>query len=118
MRSRLTGVSTWEDRMAAATAARREAAEAERERLEAAGQARLAVEFPAVEGELGWIEAEGEHRGHRAHIDWWHGNVVTCACGAFMGVFSFALTGDETPPGPCRVCVARGLIDKHGEALG
>ncbi len=100
--------------MAAAAAVRREAREAAgRERLEAE-RARLDAGFPALPGE-GDVMGDPpyflgrEHRGHRSHRHPWHGNGIICSCGAVLGCFSIALTGDEPEPEPCPVCIARGI---------
>jgi hypothetical protein len=98
-------VSTWEERMAERAAQRRVVAEAEEACAEAAEQARLSAEFPAVKGEWDWVETDGPHRGHRRHG---HNGHVMCSCGEIVGVGCVAIDPDN-PPDPCPVCVARGI---------
>lgn len=113
-------MTTWEERMADAAFARREAAEAAEREREAAEEARLDAEFPALPGEDGVLTDPPyfvgyEHKGHRTH---WHGPVSICSCGAVMGVVCFIPEPDAPPSPPCPVCIARGLIGENGESLG
>lgn len=67
--------STWEERMAQRTKARR-----------------------ARNPEL----HEDPHHTHKRHF---HGNTVICECGEFMGIFSIAITEDTPPlPDICPDC--------------
>jgi hypothetical protein len=95
--------------MAGRMAARRAAVEAERKRVEAEDQARLSVEFPAVEGEHDYVETEGEHRGHRWHGHPLHALVTVCSCGARELSDCAAITLDMPRDRACPVCVARGV---------
>jgi len=88
---------------------RAEAAEAQRQRQEAAEQTRLAAEFPALPGENAWADIDGPHRGHRTHSGKWHVGLVICSCGAFVGCYSYVLPDEPLEPEPCPVCVARGI---------
>ena len=89
--------------MAARAAERRIVTEAE-------GAARLEAEAGApLPGENEWVIDHGEHAGHRSHAHPWHGNGIICSCGAVLGCFSIAVTGDEPEPEPCPVCIARGI---------
>jgi hypothetical protein len=89
--------------------ARMAAAEAEQNRQAAEEHARLAAENPALADESEYVIDWGEHKGHRTHTHPWHGNGVICSCGACVGCFSIAISGDEPEPEPCSVCIARGI---------
>lgn len=105
------------ERMAQRARERKAKAEAEQERAEIEVMEARRAEFPAafgppLEGEHGPIDY-GMHRGHYVHNWGAHGNSTWCSCGAFMGIFSFALTGDEPPPPDhCHICRARGIEGK------
>ena len=72
-RARVTGMSTWEDRMAAHAAERQAAAEAE---------------------EFLRDQADDPHAGHGTRLD---GSAVYCSCGEFLGVTCVVI---EDEPGP------------------
>lgn len=99
--------------MAGRAAERRIVAEANEERQAAEAQAYFAAVNPPLEGEYPEAVAEGEHMGHREHSAPWHPWQTVCQCGAtWTALACWALTGDEPlepEPGPCPVCVARGI---------
>jgi len=95
-------VSTWEDRMAAAATARREAAEAERRRFE---------------------EENDPHRDHHGHIA---GTLSVCSCGEVGGLVCVALPAELDGLEPdearawwlenvrCGICGERGVWSTGG----
>jgi len=98
--------------------AKERAARREAERL--AELRRSAVDSPGfapdqLDGESPKQISDGEHFGHRTHINFLHhGNSVVCSCGTHMGIFSFVMPTDEefaemraADPGYCPVCRAR-----------
>lgn len=94
-------MSTWEERMSARAAAKREAAEAERRQLE---------------------EENDPHRDHHVHLA---GTAVVCSCGEFRGLACVAFPpelADATEAEArnywesltCGTCGARGVTEVGG----
>ena len=91
-------MSTWEDRMAAQSAAKGRAYEQERER-----------ERQAIHGEYDRI-----HGSHHTHLD---GTSVYCSCGEFHGVTCVAFPDPDDEQAmadyaaqSCRICGQRGVV--------
>lgn len=97
-------------------AARQEAARLDEMRRSAVSSPGFAPD--QLGGESAKQITDGEHCGHRTHINFLHhGGSVVCSCGAHMGIFSFVMPSDEefaemqaADLGYCPVCRARDPI--------